>query len=172
MDISDTIIIDESQVLNQSKKKKCHGNRRDQRFRRKCRARGMKSTKIEKLLDQKKRTNIKNNRKQGYIRHVTNEHHKATTTVANNISVPPRSDPYKQITTMNTNLNKRKRDASLQELKSSLTIPKSTSSISIVQPLSKKMNCQRTTTTTTMIPVIQENNDINKNYRLVLCFVL
>lgn len=29
------------------KKKKCHGNRKDQRFRRKCRARGMNLQKIE-----------------------------------------------------------------------------------------------------------------------------
>ncbi|CAF1538627.1 unnamed protein product, partial [Adineta steineri] len=36
---------------NQQSKIKCHGNRRDQRFRRKCRKRGMEPAEIKKLLE-------------------------------------------------------------------------------------------------------------------------
>ncbi len=52
-----------------------------------------------------------------------------------------------------------------------MDLPKSTSSISIVQPLLKKMKEKKQTTVT--IPVIKENNNnINKNYRFVsFCFI-
>ncbi|CAF1435944.1 unnamed protein product, partial [Adineta steineri] len=84
---------------NQQSKIKCHGNRRDQRFRRKCRKSGMEPTEIKKLLE---------------------------------------SNKSKQSTTTATiDLNKRKRNISLQELRANSTVPKSTSSISILQPSSK-----------------------------------
>ena len=49
------------QMLPSSKKKKkCHGNRKDQRFRKKWRARNMSSGKIEKLLAKRKQTDRSN----------------------------------------------------------------------------------------------------------------
>ncbi|CAF4172151.1 unnamed protein product [Rotaria sordida] len=50
-------------VLNlnqQAPRKKCHGNRRDQRFRRKCRAEKMKPAKIKKLIEKRNRFQKKN----------------------------------------------------------------------------------------------------------------
>ena len=41
------------EVLNTRYRKTCHGNRRNQRFRRRCRARRMKPAMIEKLLAKK-----------------------------------------------------------------------------------------------------------------------
>ena len=139
--------------------KKFHGNRKDQRFRRKWRARGMEPAKIEKLL--RKRKKIKK-RTLGYIRSFANDFEE-TTTVSKEIS-SPRMELSKQplrattttITTTTTNLNKRKRDISLQKLKSHLTIPKSTSSISIKQPLSKKV--KKPKKKTIKIPKIIEND--------------
>ncbi|CAF3776948.1 unnamed protein product [Rotaria socialis] len=55
MDGQDNIVISNQEP---SKRKKCHGNRRNQRFRRKCRAEKMKPAEIEKLI--KKRNRIHN----------------------------------------------------------------------------------------------------------------
>ena len=168
MDTSDNNVRDNRQSLNQLKKKMCHGNRRDQRFRRKCRARGMKPEEIAKLLNKHKQIEKKKNRRIHHITSVTSKNTETTTTVSNKVPIP-RSDSSKQVSTMNSNLNKRKRDASLYELKSKSVIPKSTSSISIVQSLSKKMKKKQKTT---MNPIITEyNSSINKNYRLVLYFI-
>jgi hypothetical protein len=168
MDVNDTNVQADCQLLNKKQTKKCHGNRRDQRFRKKCRARGMKPARIEKLLSQRKQTGRKNNRKNDYITYIINDSRKTTTTISNKVSDQD-NDASKQTTTMTTNLNKRKREISLQELKSTSTIPKSTSSISIGQPLSKKMKKKRKIIT---MPVIKENNNrINTNYRFVLIFM-
>ena len=40
--------------------KRCHGNRSNQRFRRKCRAKGMKPAKIEKLLQHRNQLRLGN----------------------------------------------------------------------------------------------------------------
>jgi len=170
MNVNDTNIQnDDRQLLlnQQQNKKKCHGNRRDQRFRRKCRVRGMKPAKIAKLLNKNKQINQKNNRINDYIRHLANENRKPTTTVSNKVS-DQRSDLLKQqMATTTTNLNKRQRDISLNELKSNSTMPKSISSISIMQPLPKKIKKKQMTN-----PIVQEdNNSINKNYRFV-CFYI
>jgi hypothetical protein len=169
MNVNDTNIQDDRQLLlNQQQTKKCHGNRRDQRFRRKCRARGMKPAKIAKLLNKNKQINQKNNRINDYIRHLANENRK-TTTVSNKVSDQSSDDLLKQqMATTTTNLNKRKRDILLHELKSNSTMPKSISSISIMQPLPKKIKKKPMTN-----PIVQEedNNSINKNYRFV-CFYI
>ncbi|CAF4454495.1 unnamed protein product, partial [Adineta steineri] len=99
MNMNDLQLVDQ-----QRRTMKCHGNRRDQRFRKKCRQRGMKSAIIEQLLNERKQISI--------------------TTIT---------------TTDQLNFNKRKRDVSV--------IPKSTSSISIVQPLPKKIKNKQSTTT-------------------------
>jgi len=147
---------------SQQQRKKCHGNRRDQRFRRKCRDQKMQPAKIEKLINKRNRINKKNQR---------NNHH-GTNRINNNMQ---------QQTTI-TNFNKRKRDLSLQQLSkeattANQTIAKSLSQLSIepqsslASPSSKKMkNITTTTTQTIMNPIIESDNtntNININYRYV-----
>ncbi|CAF4038986.1 unnamed protein product [Adineta steineri] len=102
-------------VDQQRRTTKCHGNRRDQRFRKKCRKRGIKSAIIEELLNERKQ-------------------------IPNRITTITTTDEL--------NFNKRKRDVSV--------IPKSTSSISIVQPLPKKIMNKKSTMTASIT---------NKKYR-------
>ena len=144
MNINNINIQDEHQPLRQQQqqpRKRCHGNRKDQRFRKKCRARGMKPKKIEKLLNKRKKNNKKNNRISDYIRRMMND--KRTIKVPNKTSNQTSEQLKQKVTMVTKNLNKRKRDVSLQELKTISTIPKSTSSISILQPLSKKPKNQK-----------------------------
>ncbi|CAF1637563.1 unnamed protein product, partial [Didymodactylos carnosus] len=76
------------------------------------------------------------------------------------------SQPVITTTTTTTNLNKRKRDISLQELsKTNLTIAKTTSSISIVQPSSKKMKHITKTMTNPIINANSSDMSRNTNYR-------
>ncbi len=149
---------------SQQQRKKCHGNRRDQRFRRKCLAEKMDPAKIEKLIKKRNGINKKNQR---------NNHH-GTNRINNNMQ---------QQTTI-TNFNKRKRDISLQQLSkeataANQTITKSLSQLSIepqsslASPSSKKMKNITTATTTTqtiMNPITEfdnTNTNININYRYV-----
>ncbi|CAF4961173.1 unnamed protein product, partial [Rotaria socialis] len=140
-------------VQNQRKKKKCHGNRKDQRFRRKCRAKGMKSRKIEKLLlrrkiiHDKKKNPIDNPMKNPINSNNKPDHENVSSTEINSTR----------------NLTKRKRDISVQDIKSNTRIPKSTSSISVLQPKLKKMKRRiklNIPTTTTIM-----NNTAYKYYR-------
>ncbi|CAF4078673.1 unnamed protein product, partial [Rotaria sordida] len=154
MNVNDMDRHDDVPILNQQpqpQQKKCHGNRRNQRFRRKCRAHKMKPSKMEKLI--KKRNLIhKKNQKNNSIRRATNS----------NIELTIRKNNQSQPITTTTDLNKRKRDISLQELsKTNTTISETTSSVSIVQPSSKKMkNLSKTITN----PIINANNsDMNRN---------
>ncbi|CAM4833933.1 unnamed protein product [Rotaria magnacalcarata] len=137
-------------VQNQIKKKKCHGNRKDQRFRRKCRAKGMNSRKIEKLLRRRK-----------IIHHKKKKNPTHNTMNSNN---QPNHENFSstEINSMR-NLTKRKRDISVQHIKSNTRISKSTSSISVAQSKLKKMrrrsNLNIPTTTTIM------NNTACKHYQ-------
>ncbi|CAF1283492.1 unnamed protein product [Rotaria magnacalcarata] len=92
-------------VLNlnqQVPRKKCHDNRRDQRFRRKCRAEKMEPAKIKKLI--KKRNQIYNINKKP----TTN----IESTILNKELLSSRQNYQQPIIT--TNLSKRKRDISSQ----------------------------------------------------------
>ncbi|CAF4887223.1 unnamed protein product, partial [Rotaria socialis] len=137
--------------------KKCHGNRRDQRFRRKCRAEKMKPAKIKKLIEKRNRFQKKNE--------------KPTTNIEStklNKELLSSKQNYQSQPIITTNLTKRKRDISSQQLSSAidLTIPKTTSSISIAQSSSKKMkNISEIMDNNSIIN--RNNNDINKhiNYR-------
>jgi hypothetical protein len=142
----------------QQQRKKCRGNRRNQRFRRKCRAQKIKPVKIEKLLKKRNLTNMKNQRKTS-IRNTNNNN--IQTTIANQ-GLSHKNTPVEVATTTNIttirNLNKRKRNISLQDLKThSMVVPKSTSSISILQPSLKKKK-----------PLI--NNITHMKYRLVFTY--
>lgn len=128
-------------------RKKCHGNRRDQRFRRQCRKKQMKPNKIEKLLK-------KRNRHRPQIIRSTNQGG-----TDRNTSV---LEATTTATTTMRNVNKRKRDISIQNFQTFPTtttmLPTSTSSTSITTqsvPLKKQK-------TTTMI-----NNNTHMNYRFV-----
>ncbi|CAF3468824.1 unnamed protein product [Rotaria socialis] len=114
-------------VLNlnqQAPRKKCHGNRRDQRFRRKCRAEKMKPAKIKKIIKKRNRFQKKNKKPTTYIESSKSK---------NELSSSRQN--YQSQPIITTNLSKRKQDISSQQLSSTidLAIPKTTSSISIAQ---------------------------------------
>lgn len=157
MNLNDAFVEDDDSRLNPLEtKKKCHGNRSDQRFRRKWRERGMDQGAIEELLKRRKENTDKHNRRDDYISGVTDD------------VIGQGSDRLQQRTTVNSHLSKRKRDASLQELQSHATIPKSTSSLSMSQPVAKKMK----EGSKAVLPRIEEmTNTTNKNYRSV-CLLL
>ncbi|CAF3011673.1 unnamed protein product [Rotaria sp. Silwood2] len=158
---------DIGQPTNQGQqRKKRHGNRKDQRFRKKCRARGMKPENIEILLHRHKEIhNKKMNHDNKTMRNTTDENvASTTTTTAKNISNRTNEPSVQRNST--PNINNRKRDVSLQQLSSNPTIPKSTSSLSIVQPSSKKMKKKKKTTTSSR-PMKCSNNNTKTNYRSV-----
>ena len=127
----------QQQQHQQQQKKKCHGNRRDQRFRRKCRAQYMQPAKIEKLIQKRHRLQ-KKDQKNNPIKHTTSANATAT-------------DTYP---------NKRKRDLSLDQLS---TVAAAAAAIGTTrqsqiqqfaeQPGAKKMkkNTQKKTTSNAMV---------------------
>ena len=157
MDRQDNIVISNQEP---SKRKKCHGNRRNQRFRRKCRAEKMKPTEIEKLI--KKRNRI-------YEKNKKTKSNKESTKLKSDLTTSGQNYQSKPILKTAACLNKRKRDISSQQLSSTIInqkIPKTTSSISIVQPSTKKI--KNISETMDIDPIInRNNNDINEhiNYR-------
>ncbi|CAF2788571.1 unnamed protein product [Rotaria sp. Silwood2] len=163
MDLNLNYVQEVNQFENQGQgRKKCHGNRKDQRFRKKCRARGMKLDQIEKLLQRHKR--IQNeimHHDNKTMRNTTDEHVAPTTKLKNTFNRT--NDPSVQKNST-TNPNKRKRDISLQYLSSNPTIPKSSSSISIVQPSLKKMKNKKKITISSR-SLKYSNNGIRTNYR-------
>ena len=154
MNLNDAFVEDDDSRLNQlgNKKKKCNGNRSNQRFRRKWRERGMNQEAVEALLKRRKEDKEKTNRRDDYFSSLTDDVHGQP------------SDRLQQRTTVYTSFSKRKRDVSLQELQSHATIPKSTSSLSMSQSVQKKMK----EGSKTVLPQIEEStNTTNKNYRSV-----
>jgi hypothetical protein len=150
MDVNVTTVQNNPLVQNQIKKKKCRGNRKDQRFRRKCRAEGMKSRKIEKILHRRKIIHHKKKNPTENPMNTNNQpdHENVSSTVVNSMQ----------------NITKRKRDISMQDIKSNTRIPKSTSSITVAQPKLKKMKKRNNLNipSTTVI-----NNTAYKHYRSV-----
>ena len=188
MDVNDSNQqqLDQRNVTSRSKKK-CHGNRRDQRFRKRCRARKMKPSTITKLLQRRKRirtttiisTSTNNNssdNNHNYTKkqatQITNNSNTETllplsTTIINDGSTQICMAPRKQITST-TDSHKRKRNSSCQELKINQIMTKSTSSTSITQSLSKRIKTKTKSITNLSIKVT--NKIINKNYRFVFSF--
>jgi hypothetical protein len=153
----------------QQARNKCHGNRKDQRFRRKCRARGIKPGIIKKLLNQRKNNKKKNKQKVNHSDNRIINQMATTTTFSNNVSrVQVTAQSQHTATTTGIDTNKRKRNYLSQQLQNiHQTIPKSTSLVSFEPPLSKKMKEKQATI---IIPSIQvDNKRINTNYRFV-CF--
>ncbi|CAF5024463.1 unnamed protein product, partial [Rotaria socialis] len=94
----------------QKTRKKCIGNRQDQRFRKKCRRRGMKADSIEKLLQAKKK--IHNQRKNKTNNSTsTTSHNNTALTTSKNVSIRNKDPSIRKKS--KTNLMKRKRDVSL-----------------------------------------------------------
>ncbi|CAF1293737.1 unnamed protein product [Adineta ricciae] len=161
---------DSNQQQEEQRKKKCHGNRKDQRFRKKCRARQMKPETIEKLLKNRKQFNMKTEMKkkkkqQQQKKQKKNEKYNSTNNNSRNNRVPDTTTDRKKdvlnLTTM-TNSNKRKRDASIQTLTSNSVPLKSTSSISITQPPPKKMMTnENKPVIDRSMPVTDDHMDIN-----------
>ena len=165
MDTNEANVQEEVQPPHQPQRKKCHGNRKDQRFRKKCRARGIKSEKIRKLLEKRKKVNHGQN---GINVHARNMPGIETNTIPpnNNLIVEPIVQSILMAATAPANTHKRKRDESSQT-GSNPTIPKSISSISIAQPTSKK-----TKPPMIRMPLVTMNDGrINKTYRFVFLLI-
>ena len=117
------------------KKRRYHGNPRNQRFRRRCRAQNMKPATIVKLLE-------KRNRNEATV-------------------------DGDQLNGIETTSNKRKRNVPSQEMPTTVnqSIPKSISSISILQLSTKKMKNEMNMVTIPIEKLL--SNVIMKNYRYV-----
>ena len=163
MDTNETNIQEDAQPRHQQQRKKCHGNRKDQRFRRKCRVRGMKSGKIKKLLEKRKKISRRPNRMNGHVRNLGGVE---TDTVApsNASTMETNAQAMPMTTTTTSNTHKRKRDdLSQSRTTANPMIPKSTSSVSIAQPAPKK-----TKAAVIRMPLVTMNDgQINKSYRFV-----
>jgi hypothetical protein len=118
------------------RRKKCHGNRKSQSFRKKCRARGMKPDTIEKRLQKRLRQHSK---------------HKQV------------NEPVATGAATTTTISKRKRDVSSlslqQPARASSILPPSTSSLSMRQPPLKRTRQKTSATTRLPVPTSHRNND-------------
>ncbi|CAF4397069.1 unnamed protein product, partial [Rotaria magnacalcarata] len=166
MNVNKSHLVDDPPSAHQEKKrgKKCTGNRQDQRFRKKCRARGIKADKIEKLLQAKKKIhNQRKNKTNNSTSITTNDNNILTT--SKNVSIRNKDPSIREKS--KTNLTKRKRDVSLQQQSNlNTTIPKSTSSISILQPALKKVKHKQKTIANTNISSIEvQQNTLKRTYR-------
>ncbi|CAF4321297.1 unnamed protein product, partial [Rotaria magnacalcarata] len=166
MNVNKSHLIDDpvSAHRDQKTRKKCIGNRQDQRFRKKCRRRGMKADSIEKLLQAKKKIhNQRKNKTNNSTRITTHDNNILTT--SRNLSIRNKDPPLREKS--KTNLAKRKRDVSLQQQSNlNTTIPKSASSISILQPALKKVKHKQKTITNTNISSIEvQQNTLKRTYR-------
>jgi hypothetical protein len=133
---SPMIVTEEQQTIKKKQKgvKRCHGNRKIQRFRKKCRVKGMKPATIAKQV--KKQFNV----------------------VENQIGQVTTNDSKVQNNSITVSKNKRKRDLTTNR------VVRSTSEQSIVQSPPKKMaktkhNITTATaaTITTMLMIIHNN---------------
>ena len=131
MNVNDDNQYQDHLFSNVNRKRKCHGNRKAQRLRKRWRARGMKPTTIEKLLKRKNQTRTIAGSNQ------TNSNTMVTIGTSNTMSTE--RQPSLTQTTISNNIFKRKRVMSLQDIKSNPMIIKSTSSISMAQSALKKM---------------------------------
>jgi len=139
--------------------KKCHGNRRDQRFRKKWRARKLKPAKIEKKLIRRKQIQ---NKKSSTTNNVNNAND-------NTMEISASTNISNRPTTMTTiNFNKRKRDISLQELNVNQTIGNSNSSICLAPPTLKRTKKKNHKIIVDSSNIIINNNTMNMNYRFVI----
>jgi hypothetical protein len=146
----------------QQQRKLCHGNRKDQRFRRKCRLRGMSQEQIEKSLKRRNKMHRRSNRLNSHARNTSDFERETAHTLTESTEARL---PVPMTTTSFHPRHKRKRDdvSSLNTDDHSI-IPKSISSISMVQPTSK-----RTKEHVSEMPVVAMDEDRirGRSYRYV-----
>ncbi|CAF3028976.1 unnamed protein product, partial [Rotaria sp. Silwood2] len=140
-------------------KKKCHGNRKDQRFRKKCRVRGINPEKIEQKLARRKQIKQKKNSAKRNVK----ETNKSAVTVPNSANI--RNQPTTTTMTTRRGINKRKRDTSLQELNTNQALTKSSPSITTTKPLAKKTKKHHRKTIINSCILIINGDSVNRNYR-------
>ncbi|CAF1422335.1 unnamed protein product [Adineta steineri] len=115
------------------RKKKCYGNRSDQRFRKRCRNQKMSEEQIEQFVNQRI-----NARKTNPPYQAVANRQQMNTTVSNiSIGHELPLNENRTTTTINIKSNKRKKDAISKE--KTYNVPKSTSTLSVLQPSTKKM---------------------------------
>ncbi|CAF4086380.1 unnamed protein product, partial [Adineta steineri] len=116
------------------RKKKCHGNRSDQHFRQPCRREKMSEEEIEQLINQRR-----NARKINPTDQAIANRQQMNTTVSN-ISIRhevPLNENRTTVSSTNIKSKKRKRDTLPKE--KTYNVPKSASTLSVLQPSTKKM---------------------------------
>jgi hypothetical protein len=169
----------QQQPIEKKSRKKCHGNAKLQRFRKRCRARGMNAKAITNLINKRNRINGKPT--------TTKKTNNTAATVENmettvsNVSVQVRRSSdmvYTSLTSIEWSVqqsddkigsnmaesNKRKRDSSSKEQKNN--VAKSSSQWSIVQPSPKKKTKVNMNKSSTKV----NNISVNNNYRYIYLF--
>lgn len=160
MNVNDANRQDDHSLRNQrQQEKKCHGNRRDQRFRRKCRAQGMKPSKIEQLVQQRKQSDA--------VAPSVHHDRRNTNMSHQHINEAPMMSHQMRTTMATSNQQKRKRDQSSQEQPTATasTVPKSASSISLRQSALKKKKKKKKAELSTIRLRNVTRHITNKNYR-------
>ncbi|CAF1496434.1 unnamed protein product [Adineta steineri] len=133
MNIDNTANTTSDQQL--TRKKKCHGNRSDQRFRKRCRNKKMSEEEIEQLINQ--RINARQTNLTDQVTNTTGGNKQQMNTTVSNISMRhevPLVENRTTIATTNIKSNKRKKDVIPKE--KTYNVRKSTSTLSILQPQS------------------------------------
>ncbi|CAF1578045.1 unnamed protein product, partial [Adineta steineri] len=120
------------------RKKKCYGNRSDQRFRMRCRYKKMSEEQIEQLVNQ--RRNARKTNLTDQVAQSTIVNRQQMNTTVSNISMRhevPLNENRTTVSSANIKSKKRKRDTIPKE--KTYNVPKSTSTLSVLQPSTKKM---------------------------------
>ncbi|CAF1495225.1 unnamed protein product [Adineta steineri] len=120
------------------RKKKCYGNRSDQRFRKRCRNQKMSEEQIEQFVNQ--RRNARKTNPTDQVAQSTIVNRQQMTTTVSNISMRhevPLNENRTTVSSANIKSKKRKRDTIPKE--KTYNVPKSTSTLSVLQPSTKKM---------------------------------
>ncbi|CAF4079494.1 unnamed protein product [Adineta steineri] len=120
------------------RKKKCYGNRSDQRFRKRCRNQKMSEEQIEQFVNQ--RRNARKTNPTDQVAQSTIVNRQQMNTTVSNISMRhevPLNENRTTVSSANIKSKKRKRDTIPKE--KTYNVPKSTSTLSVLQPSTKKM---------------------------------
>lgn len=156
----------------EQRRKKCHGNRKSQRFRRKWRARGIPSASIEKMIKNRKRVNDRRHRRSNDVRTTTAAPPLNRSTVHRCVQSQPlptttTTTTERMSTATTSNCYKRKKDCrSQQELSPKQSVPNSVSTSSLVQPTTKRKKKQKGSTPSMLATV--NSSTIQHGYRFVL----
>ncbi|CAF3880665.1 unnamed protein product [Rotaria sp. Silwood1] len=120
-----------STTKKNKRRKKCHGNRKLQRFKRKCRKRGLTKEEIEKLMNEYNQSNNQSSNKKKKVQHTTIEEMDVSNGLNDNIN--------ENETTTTSKSNKRKQHMILSQSQRSTSHP-------LVKRLKKSKSSQITMT--------------------------